>query len=121
MGRISCSILLALIVFSAGCAQQTQTEKTAETTANVITIRGFAFNPPALTIKAGTTVTWVNEDSAPHIIASDPHPTHTDLPGLVSGELSGGQNYSFIFNETGTFTYHCHVHPSMKGTIIVEG
>jgi len=37
---------------------------------NSVSIQGFAFNPATLTIKAGTTVTWTNEDSAPHTITS---------------------------------------------------
>jgi len=85
-----------------------------------VIIKDFAFNPPEITVKAGTTVTWVNEDSAPHKVASDPHPTHTDLPGLVSGVLSTGESYSFTFTKKGTFGYHCHIHPSMKGTVVVE-
>ena len=86
-----------------------------------VTIKNFAFSPQTLTINKGDTVIWVNEDSAPHQIASNPHPTHTDLPGLVSGSLSTGQSYSFTFDKAGTFGYHCHIHPSMTGTIIVLG
>lgn len=85
-----------------------------------VVISNFAFNPQTITIKSGTTITWINQDSAPHIIASDPHPTHTDLPGLVSGTLMNGQSFSFKFTQTGTFGYHCHLHPFMTGTVIVE-
>lgn len=87
--------------------------------ANKITIKNFAFDPPTITVKSGTTVTWTNEDSADHFVASDPHPTHTDLPGLSSNPFSQGQSYSFTFTKVGTFGYHCHLHPSMKGTVIV--
>ncbi|MFH0711414.1 MAG: plastocyanin/azurin family copper-binding protein [Candidatus Aenigmatarchaeota archaeon] len=87
---------------------------------STVKIKNFAFTPNILVIKKGMTVTWSNEDSTPHQIASDPHPTHTDLPELVSGILSNGQNYSFTFTKTGTFGYHCHLHPSMKGTIVVQ-
>ena len=85
-----------------------------------VSIENFAFNPPTITIKSGTTITWTNNDAAPHLVASNPHPTHTDLPGLQSESLSTGQSYSFTFTQKGTWGYHCHLHPSMKGTIIVE-
>jgi len=85
-----------------------------------VKIKNFAFDPADIRIKKGTTVTWINEDSDPHKIASNPHPVHTDLPELVSGTLSSGQSYSFTFTKTGTFGYHCHIHPSMTGRIIVE-
>jgi len=85
-----------------------------------VSIENFAFNPQTITIKAGTTVVWTNNDAALHLVASNPHPTHTDLPGLQSESLSTGQSYSFTFTQKGTWGYHCHLHPSMKGTIIVE-
>ena len=84
-----------------------------------ITIKNFAFDPPVITVKSGTTVTWTNEDASVHQVASDPHPTHTDLPGLVSDPFSQGQTYSFTFTTVGTFGYHCHIHPSMTGKVIV--
>lgn len=87
---------------------------------NTVTIADTAFSPQELKIKVSDTVTWKNEDTAIHKIASDPHPTHTDLPELVSGNLAKGQNYSFTFDKKGTFGYHCHLHVNMKGTIIVE-
>jgi len=104
---------------AASAERTTSTLPSAPPAASII-IKNFAFNPSELTIKAGTTVTWVNQDSAPHMVASDPHPAHTDLPGLVSGTLAQGQTYSFTFDKPGTFGYHCHIHPSMTGRIIVE-
>jgi len=124
-------LLLSLmtIVFLSGCTSQPQNNPPPQQPPGnnstspqqvTVTIRNFAFDPPTITVKSGTTVTWVNEDSTPHLVASDPHPTHTDLPGLVSGTLSQGQSYSFTFVKVGAFGYHCHIHPSMKGTVIVE-
>jgi len=84
-----------------------------------VNIKNFAFSPDTLNVKVGTTVTWTNEDIAQHQVASDPHPTHTDLPGLVSDLILQGQSYSFTFTKVGTFGYHCHLHPSMKGTVVV--
>jgi len=96
------------------------TETTEVESVVEVLIRNFAFEPASITIPAGTTVIWTNEDSAPHLVASDPHPAHTDLPELVSETLSQGDSYRFTFTKTGTFGYHCHLHPSMTGTIVVE-
>lgn len=91
-----------------------------EKTTVSVDISGFAFSPAQITIKVGDTVTWTNKDDAPHKVASNPHPTHTDLPGLVSDILAKGDTYSYTFEKAGTFGYHCHLHPNMTGTIIVE-
>jgi plastocyanin len=77
-----------------------------------IAIKGFAFDPPSITIKAGTTVRWVNQDSANHTITSD-------SGAWDSGGIAQGESFTRVFDTVGTFTYHCTVHPSMKGTIIV--
>jgi len=95
--------------------ETTEVESVAE-----VLIRNFAFEPATLTVSVGTTIIWTNEDSAPHQVASDPHPTHTDLPDLASEILSQGDSYRFTFTKTGTYGYHCHLHPSMTGTIVVE-
>jgi plastocyanin len=114
-------VLLALFVASAlilGCAQQqNQQTTTLETTTTLpaqtasVVMQGFAFNPPTLTIKTGTTVTWTNQDSAPHKISSD---------SFNSDTLSNGDSYSNKFDTPGTYNYICAIHTSMKGQIIVE-
>jgi plastocyanin len=77
-----------------------------------ITIVNFAFNPATITVTKGSTVKWTNQDEAPHTVTSDG--SYWD-----SGELNKGLSFNHTFNQTGTFTYHCAVHPSMKGTIVV--
>ena len=77
-----------------------------------VTIQNFAFNPPSITIKVGTTVRWTNQDSATHSVTSD--------TGVWdSGNVAHGATYSRVFDTVGTFAYHCAIHPSMKGTVIV--
>jgi plastocyanin len=77
-----------------------------------IAIKGFAFDPVSITIKVGTTVRWTNQDSANHTITSD--------SGVWdSGSIAQSESYTRVFDTVGTFAYHCAVHPSMKGTIIV--
>jgi len=80
-----------------------------------ITIQNFAFSPGSATIKAGTKVTWTNQDSVPHQIASD----NSSAVSFLSNPLSTGQSFSFTFTTSGTFPYHCAIHPFMTSTIIV--
>lgn len=87
--------------------------------ASMVSIEGFAFSPEEITIKKGTKVTWTNKDAAAHQIAANPHPLHTSLPELTSPILAQRESYSFIFQKTGTIGYHCHLHPSMRGTITI--
>jgi len=123
MKKFFFAALLALVLV-AGCTQQPPPgngggNNTPPTTGNIVKISGFAFVPQTITINKGESVTWVNEDSTPHDVASNPHPTHTDLPGLRSGTLQNGQSYTFTFDKAGTWGYHCHIHPSMTGTVVV--
>ncbi len=77
-----------------------------------VSIAGFAFDPPDLSINVGDTVMWTNSDGAFHTTASD--------TGIwSSGGLSNGQTFSFTFTSVGTFPYHCGFHPSMMASITV--
>ncbi|MFL5759861.1 MAG: cupredoxin family copper-binding protein [Thermomicrobiales bacterium] len=82
-------------------------------TEQAVTIQGFAFNPPTLTIPVGTTVTWTNQDSAPHTATSNDG-------AFQSGKLDQGKSYSFTFDKAGTYDYHCEYHANMHGTITVQ-
>ena len=118
---IACTVLLILACTAAGCSS-TQTPATPEAplapsgSGNTVTIKNFAFDPSTLTVKSGTGVTWVNNDGAPHAIASD-----AGAPAdFSSNTLSTGGSFTFTFARPGTYTYHCSIHPSMTGTIIVQ-
>ena len=79
-----------------------------------VEISGFAFNPSTLTIPKGATVIWTNMDSAAHTIVSD------SGNEIDSGSIAKGETYGHTFSTSGTYNYHCGIHPSMKGQIIVE-
>jgi plastocyanin len=79
---------------------------------NVI-IQNFAFSPAELIVKKGVEVVWTNAEEAPHTITSD---WGTELN---SGTLSTGQTYTHAFEQAGAYSYHCSLHPTMKGKIIV--
>ncbi len=84
-----------------------------------VLIENFAFAPATLTIKKGESVEFIQKDAIPHTVTTDPHPLHTQLPGFESSLLSQGQSYIYTFDKAGTWTYHCHPHPTMQGTIVV--
>jgi len=62
---------------------------------------------------AGTEVTWTNNDSAPHTIISNSN-------AFQSGNLSSNDTFKFTFEKVGTYSYHCGIHPSMIGKVIVQ-
>ncbi|MCL4534693.1 MAG: cupredoxin family copper-binding protein [Bacteroidetes bacterium] len=76
-----------------------------------VKIVNFSFQPAEVRIKPGQSVSWTNEDSAQHTVTGS---------GFDSGLLSKGQQYIHVFNQTGTFDYHCSVHPQMQGKVIVQ-
>jgi LPXTG-motif cell wall-anchored protein len=79
-----------------------------------VTISGFAFHPPSVTIHVGDTVTWTNNDAIAH--------TATAGDGSFdTGTLSKGQSGSHTFTKAGTFAYICSIHPNMHGTVVVQG
>jgi amicyanin len=82
--------------------------------AGAVSIDNFTFTPPSLTVKAGTTVTWLNKDDIPHGIAS------SNNAFTKSNALDTDDSYSFTFTTPGTYQYFCYVHPHMTGTIVVQ-
>lgn len=90
----------------------------AAAAAAAITAQGFTFKPDALQVSAGTTVTWTNNDSAPHTATSG---TPAAKDGRFRGDLGGsGGKFSFTFAQAGTFGFFCEIHTDMKGTITVR-
>ena len=82
--------------------------------AAAVGIDNFTFNPQTVTVKAGTTVTWTNEDDIPHGIAA------TNNAFKRSQALDTDDSFSFTFTTPGTYQYFCYIHPHMTGTIVVE-
>lgn len=80
--------------------------------ANRVDIQNFAFNAPAVTVPAGTTVTWTQRDIDLHTV------TVTDK-SFDSGELENGATWSWTFKTAGTYSYVCALHPFMKGEVVV--
>jgi plastocyanin len=85
---------------------------TAATTTNAATIKGFSFQPEVLKVKVGAKVTWTNDDTVAHTVTAD-------TTSFASGNLQPGGSFSFTFTRPGTYAYHCSIHPSMHGSVVV--
>lgn len=79
-----------------------------------VDIVDLAFSPASVTIDVGDTVTWTNTGDLPHTATADDGT-------FDSGILNNGGTFAFTFASAGTYDYFCEVHPSMQGTITVQG
>ena len=78
-----------------------------------ISVDNFTFGPAEITVPVNSTVTWINHDDVPHVIAS------TD--GLFrSKALDTDDKFSFTFAKRGTYPYFCAIHPKMVGKVVVQ-
>jgi plastocyanin len=78
-----------------------------------VKIDNFTFSPQTLTVPAGTTVTWKNQDDIPHTVTST-------TKAFKSGALDTNDNFSFTFTTPGVYEYFCSLHPHMTGKVVVE-
>jgi amicyanin len=104
-GIVAATLALALMA-----AMVPRTAKAAEVE---VKIDNFTFNPPRLTVKAGTTVTWENKDDIPHTATA----TKAQFKSKV---LDTDEKFSFTFTTPGVYDYFCALHPHMTGTVVVE-
>src|SRR5437763_3502962 len=78
-----------------------------------VRVDNFTFGPETLAVPVNSTVTWVNKDDIPHVIAS------TD--GVFKSKaLDTDQRFSYSFTKAGTYAYYCSIHPKMVGKIVVQ-
>ncbi len=114
---VSIAGLLAALVLGIGAlgaspksfvASAQQKPETAE-----VKIDNFSFGPGALTVPAGTTVTWTNRDDIPHTVVG------TD--GVFKSKvLDTDEKFSYAFSKAGTYPYFCSIHPKMTGKVVVQ-
>jgi plastocyanin len=93
------------------CAQIVHAAVTAK--AAKVSIANFAFAPAEITIAPGESVTWTNDDGAPHGLEYHDGAKGTDL-------LLPGASFTRQFDRPGTDDYHCSVHPYMTGRVVVR-
>lgn len=77
-----------------------------------VTIKNFAYGPSTLHISPGTRVVWVNSDSVTH--------TATSAGSFTTGKIKPGHAAAVRFGSRGTYRYHCTIHPTMRGKIVVR-
>ncbi len=95
------------------------------TTGATITITSAGVSPKSVTVASGTSVTFINNDSQPHDMSSDPHPQHTDCPEVNGvGFIQPGQTKSTTaFRTVRTCGFHDHNQPStvsLQGSIVIQ-
>jgi plastocyanin len=105
-------VLASLLAACSG--ESTDATESAGGEGQRVEIADLAFDPETVTVAVGTTVTWVSAD--PNL----PHTSNSEDEVWFSGTLNEGDEFSFTFEEPGTFAYFCEVHPTMTGSIVVE-
>jgi plastocyanin len=83
-----------------------------------VVIRGFKFKPATVTVRAGETVEWKNEDIVPHTATADAEVAHK--PVFDSGTIDTGAAWRYVARKKGTYNYTCAYHPNMTGKLIVQ-
>ena len=87
--------------------------KSEQAQSTEIKLDNFTFGPATLTVPVNSTVTWVNKDDIPHVIASN--------DGLFKSKaLDTDDKFSYTFTKAGTYPYYCGIHPKMQGKVVVE-
>lgn len=103
----------ALAILLAGCASSpTNPGSKASTGGSEVAMKDVEFSPREITVKAGTTVTWVNQDSMPHDVTAKDHSWEsTGGPGKMGKSAS----FSRTFAAPGTYEYYCTLHSGGPG------
>ena len=107
---------MAALAFAgvAGCGNdEAEPAEPAGDAGDSVEIVDFEFGPEEITVPAGTTVTFTNQDSAAHTATADDSSFDTK-------ELGKGDSAEETFDEPGTYTYYCRFHVFMKGSVVVE-
>jgi plastocyanin len=129
MGRplVVLTLLAAAAVIAAGCGGSggsgggSPTTTAAPTTSGAdpptggtaVAIDNFAFSPASLNVKLGQQVTWTNkQQGVTHTVTAD--------GGAFDHPMPSGATFSFTFTDAGSVTYHCKIHPSMRGAIVAS-
>jgi plastocyanin len=95
-----------------GSTQAAGGAKAAGAGANV-EMKNIQFVPASITVKAGQTINWKNNDAVAHTV------TATGGAKFDSGTVNAGGTYKFVPTKAGTIQYMCTIHPNQKGTITV--
>jgi plastocyanin len=99
--------------YGGGYGQSQTTSVATSATGTAVAINDFAFSPSTLKLKVGQQVTWTNkQQGVAHTVTAD--------GGAFDHPMPPGAKFSFSFAKAGTFAYHCSIHRSMHGTVVVS-
>jgi plastocyanin len=126
-GFLVASFVLSIAIAADSILTPALGQATSSNTAQVSIVEGSSstpgpnsYNPSPLTIKVGTTVVWTNNDSTLHTVTSG-LPSGGPVGTLFdSSYLGPGKTFNYTFSKAGTFDYHCTLHPTMVGKVIVS-
>ncbi|HET7276157.1 MAG TPA: cupredoxin family copper-binding protein [Longimicrobiaceae bacterium] len=105
--------VMGVVSFGLSACAPGDSQADAPPVAHSVTIEGFLYLPPSLTVNAGDTVVWLNKDLVPHTATA---PT----AGLNTGSIAAGESSRVVMNESGEYSYKCAFHPNMEGIVIVQ-
>jgi len=106
------ALLLALVAVLILHPTRARSED-AKASPTEVKVDNFTFGPDSLTVPVNSTVTWINKDDVPHVIASN--------DGVFKSKaLDTDDKYSYTFSKAGTYPYYCSIHPKMVGKIVVQ-
>jgi plastocyanin len=110
---------LFVVIFFSGCSKDDNPAgPVSNPGANEVIMQNIAFSPSSKTVAVGTTIKWINKDNTTHDVISGTPGNSTGL--FNSGDLGVNGEFTFTFDQAGTFSYFCSHHAGMTGTIIVQ-
>ncbi len=117
-------VIVAAVALTQEVSNNASSNSSDELQATVL-IENGTFNPSSLTVKPGTNVTWIVKDDSnvPFMVTSNESGSVEGKYLFMSDHLTNGQNFSYVFNQTGTYGYYDMDHmddEKLMGTIIVQ-
>jgi plastocyanin len=107
------TLTLLLSITFVSCSKSSSNNNNLPAAPNTVTIADMAFTPPTITVTVGTAVTWKNNDNMTHTVTADDD-------SYDSGNIGSGSSFTKTFSTAGTYPYHCSIHPTMTGKVVVN-
>ena len=105
------ALVLVIALAVAACGGGSAASPSAVATTTVDLPKSYRFEPPAITVDTGSTVTWTNHDEFTHNVTFD---------GEAALVMKPGESVTRVFADAGTFAYMCSLHPTeMRGSVVV--
>jgi plastocyanin len=116
------SLVVFVLILVAVFANHNNTKPKAPISSAKVIVSDSGFMPQTIHVKAGTSVSWTNQDARPHELAADPYPKNDSIPDFNNQLiLQNDDTYSFIFSKAGTYHYHDQLNPfKFTGTVVVK-